>query len=447
MAQARSLPHPRFLPWPGLLLIAAALVLMAEPALWLLRTWSDPAYASSGALVFVLTAGLFCWSATSPLVAPGGARDRRAAIWLFIASGVIRLLGQVLAINMLGALCLVADVYALGLLLRLDRRERAVSPGWLALAFAFSLPLERVLQRGIGHLLQEASAEGACFVLSALYPGIECLGVRLIVEEVDILVDLPCSGARTLLTGLLGFVIAAAVTRPTTGWALIGGVLTLAAAAFANVIRISVLAIGIAEPGRLGGIEVMAAPWHDAIGLAALMLVLATVLLWARHAVAIRRSRVFAEVIEPVPAPSSGRGRRLARWGAVSALVAAIIVVNLPREAVDVAEASPTETLPLKLAGAHRHEVALTPREEAFFTRYGGSAAKASYGDFGLMVTRTTSPLRHLHAPEDCLRGLGFEVDYLGAVFDPLPSAVYRGTDPAGRRYLIEVSFISDRGW
>jgi hypothetical protein len=102
--------------------------------------------------------------------------------------------------------------------------------------------------------------------------------------------------------------------------------------------------------------------------------------------------------------------------------------------------------LPLTLAGHVANAVALTDRERAYFTRFGGAAAKAQYGPAAVMLIRTTSPLRHLHAPEDCLRGLGFEVRYLGASFAPLPTAVYAATAPDGQRYRIEVSFVSDRG-
>jgi hypothetical protein len=62
------------------------------------------------------------------------------------------------------------------------------------------------------------------------------------------------------------------------------------------------------------------------------------------------------------------------------------------------------------------------------------------------MLVRTTSPLRHLHTPDDCLRGLGFRVAYLGTEFSPATTAVYRAIAPDGTRYRIDVSFVSDRG-
>ena len=147
-----------------------------------------------------------------------------------------------------------------------------MSPFWLAGVFVFALPLERILQRTIGYGLQQMSADGACAVLSAFYSDLKCEGTRIIVNGVDVLVDLPCSGAQTLLLGLLGFCCAAALCRAKPVAVVAGLLATLSAALIANLLRISVLAVGLAEPDRLGGINVMAQPWHDLIGLTALLL-------------------------------------------------------------------------------------------------------------------------------------------------------------------------------
>lgn len=438
-------------------MVAAALVLVVDPAIWLVNTWLDPAYDSSGYLVFAVTVGLFGWSATSPFAVARGFNRRPAAIALLALSAGVRLASQVLAINTIGALCLVVDVCAIGLLCRLDHRRRAVSPVWLAVIFAFSLPLERVMQRSVGYLLQEFTAQGACGVLSALYADTVCQGVRLIVSGVDVLVDLPCSGARTMLLALLGFTIAASLCRPRPHQALAGLSATLAAAVVANILRISLLAIALAEPERLGGIPVMEQPWHDIIGLCALSLVCLTVVIWARWCwqpvdetgdlldkSAARDRKPDRNIVNrSISAPLASR---LGFAVGIAVLGAAGLIVGLPRAAMDVAEAATPAELPLAIDGYQRNPVPLSTREARFFTEFGGWAAKAEYGPHGLLVTRTTSPLRHLHAPDDCLRGLGFEVRYLGAVFEPIPTAVYRAIAPDGRRYRIDVSFVSDQG-
>ena len=148
--------HPditRFL--PGLVFPIAAGVLAYEPVRWLIQTWQDPAYDSKGFLIFVVCAGLFVWSVTSPRNVTRPDSTRRALI-LLAATALIRLTGQVFAVNIIGALALVIDVYALATLAGVQHRERPISPGWLAVCFLFALPLERVIQHTVGFGLQTA---------------------------------------------------------------------------------------------------------------------------------------------------------------------------------------------------------------------------------------------------------------------------------------------------
>jgi len=442
----------------------AALILAYDPIRWLISTWRDPAYDTSGLYVFALAMGLFAWSMTSPR-GGAGSRHHRLALVLIALSAGVRLAGQVLAVNMIGALCLVLDVYAIGLLLGTGRRARAVSPAWLAVVFAFSLPLERALQRTIGYVLQHASADGACGVLGLFYDGLSCHGVRIVLAGRDVLVDLPCSGARTLMLSLLAFSVCAALVRPTARQAAMGLALTLGAGFVANVARIVVLAIGIGEPHHLGGIDVMAAPWHDAIGLAALALAVAPVMWWMGRLGTTPRThcRVSAIALAPLPdrivrdgwwlkQPARkpaygalGAGHRHIAFG-LAAVAVAVAIVSLPRKPIDIARPEAPILLPATLDGMARHDLPLSGREQAFFRQYGGAAAKASYGPHSLLLVRTSSPLRHLHTPDDCLRGLGFAVQYLGTEFAPVPTAVYRAVSPEGDAYRVDVTFVSDRG-
>jgi hypothetical protein len=139
-------------------------ILATQPVVWLITTWVDPAYGSHGWLVFALAALLFVWSVTSQRRWVTTA-SRRRALWLLAMTAGVRLIGQLMGVNVIGALALVLDVYAIGLLFELNARTRALSPGWLALVFAFALPLERIVQRTIGFGLQHVSAAGACAVL------------------------------------------------------------------------------------------------------------------------------------------------------------------------------------------------------------------------------------------------------------------------------------------
>lgn len=430
------------------ILALAAIILAIEPAGWLVMTWRDPAYQSDGLLVTVLIAALFLWSLASPL--RGDVPPAKRALPLLAASALVRMAGQLSAINVIGAMTLVVDVYALALLARLDVRRNALSPAWLAVAFAFSLPLERMVQRSIGFGLQQLSADGACALLGAAFDNVRCQGIRILLDGRDVLVDLPCSGARTLLLTALAYTLACAVTQPRARHAATGAVVMLVAAIVANMVRISVLAIGIAHPDAFGGIDVMDGIWHDAIGYGALAIGLLPLLGFMR----VLRGRDDEAVAPGERAvPRGGRipiARQLIWLGgitpAVLTLLATLIIVNLPRRAFDVASADTTLTVPAFIGASQAVPVSISGREAHYFTAYGGAAAKASYGASSLMLVRTTSPLRHLHAPDECLRGLGFSVTYRGMSFAPLPTAHYIATSPEGRSYRVDVSFASSHG-
>ena len=424
------------------ILFAVALGILAlEPILWLVRTWRDPSYDSQGFLVFLIAAGLFAWSVTSKRQ-DSNAPHRRRAVWLLIATAVIRLAGQVLAINTVGAIALVIDVYAIALLCGLHIRARAVSPGWLAMCFAFSLPLERIVQRTIGYGLQNLSADGACVVLDTVFDDVICEGVRIVIAGVDVLVDLPCSGARAALLLLLLFCAAGGMGRPSPGQALSGFAVTLTAAIVANIVRICILAIGIAKPELYFGIDVMEQPWHDLVGLVTLLVGGAPIIAWAsllnRAPRPLARQQNAPRLNPLMPAPIIP---------AIAFFALALVIVNLPHRPVDVVKRDISIDLPERLAGHRAQPIALTASEESYFVQFGGAAAKAGYGPNNLLIVRTSAPLRHLHTPEDCLRGLGFDVDYLGVTYTPAPTAIYRARAQDGQAWLVHVSFVSDTGY
>jgi len=174
---------------PKIVFGMAALALAIEPILWLVRTWGDPSYDSSGFIVFCVCAGIFLWSITSDRVNPKV--NLRLPLFLLTISSLTRLVGQVLAINVIGAITLVLDVYAIGHLAAVGFRKRPISSGWLAICFAFSLPLERIIQRTIGYGLQSVSADGACLFLGNIFDNVHCNGIRILINHQDVLVDLP----------------------------------------------------------------------------------------------------------------------------------------------------------------------------------------------------------------------------------------------------------------
>lgn len=113
---------------------------------------------------------------------------------LLLGTALICAIGQIFAVNVLGVVALAIDVYAIGLLVNLGNRKNALSAGWLVVLFAFSLPIERILQRLIGFGLQHLSADGACWVLQGIFANVQCNGIRLLLAGRDVLVDFALLG-------------------------------------------------------------------------------------------------------------------------------------------------------------------------------------------------------------------------------------------------------------
>jgi exosortase/archaeosortase family protein len=432
-----TIHRPRAFSASAIGIVFGSTVLAIKPLMWLAATWYSPGYQSVGWLVFVLVAGVFAWCSSSPLIAHD-ARQTRSALILLVVAATVRLAAQLLAIDLIGALTLAVDVYALGLLAGLHARTRAASPFWIAVLFCFCLPVEPVLQRLLGFALQHLSAAGACGLLQLSRDAVSCSGVRILIAGKDVLVDLPCSGAQLLTHTLLMFALLAALRRPSLAAAAGGLVIAVAAAWLANSLRIAVLATGIAYPEFFGGADLMAEPWHDIVGLCFVALAGAMVAVWA--------SRVTPLLTTPgttwrMPLPTAWQNR----LGITYALTALIIVSVTPRP-VDVSGPVQVPELPLVLGSSLGETQPLSSQEQAYFTRFGGSAARASYGPFALLMVSTRSPLRHLHAPDVCLEGSGHRVTYLGSRFEPLPTAVYRSQAPNGSDWRIGVTFVSARG-
>lgn len=447
---------------PASVLLLAAALLAAQPAWWLIRSWSDPAYNPEGAGVALAVLALALWSYSSERQ-PGSEQNRRYAYVLLALSACVRLFGQLLRVNVIGALTLALDAYALATVAGLDQRRRAVSPFWLSVLFAFSLPLERAAQRVVGYGLQQISADGACAMLGWFTDGLQCLGTRILLGGQDLLVDLPCSGARGLTLSLTLFAALCALKRPSLPQAALGLGVALAGALLVNTLRIVVLALGLVHAP---GIDLIDGFAHEALGVFALVLAAAPLALWAVRQPAPRQAPLRTVAVAAVPGPAApidpwaydpqglagaataARTPPQLRTRALAWLLLgfAIVAVSAPAHPVDVARSVDPPRTPPRLAGFAAQAQPLAPVEREYFGRYGGGASKASYGPYGLLLVSTSAPLRHLHAPDECLRGSGHRVHYRGLAQAALPTALYRTTDAYGRDWRVAVSYVSDRG-
>ena len=422
---------------PPLLAAPGLVALVVEPAVWLIGTWTDPSYESDGALAALAVAALYVRAVRSGPAA--GAASPRAALGLLVAAAAARLAGRVLAIHLVGAVALVLDVAAIGLLLGVQRRPWAVSPWAAAALFGFALPVENVVQRVLGHPLQLAAASVAERALAVGYEDVVRTGTLLGRPGIELAIDLPCSGARGLT--LLAALAVGLSCRRQPGVARLGlaAVATIGGAVLANTLRIVTL-----FAGADAGLPVIAEPWHGAIGLAALLAGAVPVLAALGHAPA----------RAPAPAPAAVAtfaSPRLGLAGAALASVAAVAVTLAPERPVDVSRTPAARPLPASLGPWSGAEVPLSPKEARYFAAYGGSAEKRAYDDGAgpahtALVVRTSAPLRHLHGPDRCLVGAGHVVERLGVRPGAVPTIVWRSVAPDGVAWRVEASFVSDRG-
>lgn len=409
------------------LLIVGALALAVDPAAWLLRSWTDPGYGSHGWAIFALALGVFAWSLSSPISDP--VPVPRSPFMLLMCTAAIRGVGQVLDIDTISALALGVDVYALARLARLDRRVRAVSPVGLAALFLCSLPLQRLIQRSFGQGLQELSADGACAFLSFVSDDIACNGVQITLDGAAIMVDLPCAGIGGLTLLAVTLIFAATILRPGPGRIALAAMTALAAALLANTLRVALLSYGAAH----APFDILAEPFHSITGLVTLGLSALAPLAILSGGTARRRT-----------APGAARpiGLPLAAGFAASAL----LVLSLPSHPLDAAPAPDPVTLPTQINGLSAAPQPLSAQERQYYHTYGGGAAKAGYGPMGLLVSRTASPLRHLHDAQDCLRGLGFDVTFIGTATTPAPASIFALTAPDGSAWIAHITYTADDG-
>lgn len=430
---------PRNLTPPRIATGLAMGLLAVEPLQWLIHSWFDDALDSDGVWIFALTAALYFWSAFSPNTAPSKKLPSRA-VSILIGTALIRAIGQISAINVIGAITLAGDVYAIGLLTRVNDRKNALSAAWLAALFAFSLPIERILQRLLGFALQSFSADVSCLLLRGFFGSVSCSGVDILLAGHAILVDLPCSGVKSLtLLGIL-YVALMSLYRPPVRQCFWLGGLALLIALLANTFRIVLLSVFMAFPEMIGNADVTAQPWHDIIGLTCLSLAALPLTLSVRGLASNRMKVIRTAVCLPVDTIKTDT-----TLPSLAFLIFALAIVNLPRKPLDVSEIDRPADLPTQLNGINGQALPLTHQEQAYFAQYGGRAFKKRYGEHGILLVQTRSPLRHLHAPDECLRGLGFKVAYMGSQNRILPTSVYTAIAPNGQKWRVAVTFYSNR--
>ena len=313
----------------------------------------------------------------------------------------------------------------------------------------------------MGFALQEISAQLSCTGISIFSDTVICSGTRIAIAGKQFLIDLPCSGSNSLvLLGIL-MTLLMVIARPHFRHSLIALFLIPLLAVLSNVLRIMLLVAGsLSSTLSQLNIDVMEQPWHEMTGLVSLLPAIIA-MFWFFL-------KIYNKPIKPHPfsdaicwtVPSclqkdgwwltrknNHRQNQIKLFLASVFIIISATIANLSGKPLDTAKAFTLPSLPIMIQQHYAQPIALLEKEQDYFTQYGGYAQKAIYGERQLLLSKTSSPLRHLHAPDECLRGLGFKVSYLGSIDQPIPSAIYKAISPSGEVWKVAVSFISESGF
>jgi exosortase O len=365
---------------------------------------------------------------------------RPAALQLALAGGAAigtLVLDRTVDISILAAALFGLGTYGLaGLYLDRDRFRRALPAALLLIAL---LPFQDQAEAYIGFSARVATARVVGDLLAALGFGAPPVETILVLENGTAHVDIPCSGLRSLWTGLLFLLAATCLLRRRIGarWALVG-LFHAALLAGENMARVAAVVLLAAGLGLRRAADVI----HVPLGVLGFALACAATLALLRRVVPEADSGApdpRSEPARPVRRARRSEGDRRRPWiaPALAAFFVALAAVHVRRPAAAAPPAPPRLELP---AAFHARPLPLAVAEADLFRRWGGAADKrrVRLGDHeGTLLAVFSRSWRAHHAPEICLAGSGVRIENLRDVALEDGAAVRVAAADGGRRTAI----------
>ncbi|MBE2224260.1 MAG: exosortase O [Anaerolineae bacterium] len=271
----------------------------------------------------------------------------------------------------------------------------------IALLFVGVLPFGEHMQTFIGYPMRIFTAYLVQHGLLAA--GVKSVGVDtiLVFENGVSKVDLPCSGVKSLWTGLLFLLAATWIEKRPLSLRLGFIALFMAGLLFiVNLLRVAILTV----TGPVLGWNLLAEMLHVPLGILGFGLACA-VGVWL-----LRRLPEPSRVTPETDAPDTPPTRWLAPF--LILVLVLMIVAYAPRPETGLTQASVAWAFPDTL---HTEALPLKPDELAWLTRDGAESAyrqRFQWGELsGTMILITSTTWRAHHRPERCFEVYGLSVD------------------------------------
>ena len=270
-----------------------------------------------------------------------------------------------------------------------------------ALLLIATLPFGEHMQTFIGYPVRILTAASVRDGLAAAGVASVGLDTILVLENGVSQVDLPCSGVKSLWTGMLFLLAATWIERRALNlrWfltALVFAGLLLAA----NLARVGTLVV----VGQVAGWRLAAEMLHVPLG------VLGFAAACVAAAALLRRRRTPGDILPEHTGPALLRPAWLAP--ALAAAILAMALVYAPRPQTGLAQPPPDWKFPAELVAT---PMPLKPDEVAWLTRDGAESADRRRfvwrGVSGSMILITSTTWRAHHRPERCFEVYGLSLE------------------------------------
>lgn len=366
------------------------------------------------ALVGVI--GLIAWQARRERLCPRpDAAPRLLAPALMLALGgsaLYLIVERFLDINTLAATLFGLASYGLIGLWMEPRRWKQGLPA--ALLLIGVLPFGDHLQTFIGYPMRILTAAIVRDGLSAA--GIPSIGIDtiLVLENGVSQVDLPCSGVKSLWTGLLFLLAATWIERRPLNLRWVLTAILFALLLFvANVIRVSALVI----VGQVMNWRIAAEMIHVPLGVLAFLVTCAAAVVLLRRMDPHPDHRAKQEESTQAPVEVAALNRPTWLSPALAVTILAMALAYAPRPQTGLTLPPPSWEFPAELIA---EPMPLKPDEAAWFARDGAESAERWRfewrGITGSMILITSDTWRAHHRPERCFEVYGLSLEESSAV-------------------------------